>query len=129
MDTEWTPYMIVALEIARTERCGGMTAQERSALVEQFGLSEELVLRCERAHHAYCTTVFAKQHREAMLEARLRMRELGKQPNGPEFGDEIEKALDRIQAATPENEITRESTAASAALKAALEASPSTPKK
>jgi hypothetical protein len=129
MDTEWTSFMTVIMEIARTEGFGGMTAQERSALAEQFGISEELLLRCQRAHHAYCTTVYAKQHREAMLEARLRTRDLGKEPGDPEFIVELEKAFDRIRAEAPENEITRESTAASAALKAALEASAPTPKK
>ena len=125
MDTEWTSFMTVALEISRTESCGGMTAQERSALVEQFGISEELLLRCERAHHAYCTTIFVEQRREARLEAILRMRELGKKIDDPQFGDEISKALDRIQEATPENEITRARTEAFDALRAALEASTS----
>ena len=80
MNTEWTSFMTVTLEISRTESCGGMTAQERSTLVEQFGISEELLLRCERAHHAYCTTIFVEQRREARLEAILRMRELGRKP-------------------------------------------------
>ncbi len=127
MDTEWTSFMPVIMEIARTEGFGGMTAPERSALAEQFGISEELLLRCQRAHHAYCTTVYAKLYRAAKMEAILRTRELDKGLADPEFIVELEKALDRIRAATPENEITRESTAASAALKAALDAS--TPKK
>jgi hypothetical protein len=122
MDTGWTSFMIVIMEIGRTEEFGGMTAPERSALAEQFGISEELLLRYQRAHHVYCTTVYPKMHREAMLEARLRTRDLGKGPEDPEFIVELEKALDRVWAATPENEITRESTEASAALKAALEA-------
>ncbi|MEO5725729.1 MAG: hypothetical protein ABI134_06295 [Byssovorax sp.] len=129
MNTEVTSFMIVIMEISRTESCGGMTAQERSALVEQFGISEELLLRCERAHHAFCTTIFVEQRREARMEAILRMRELGKKLDDPQFGEEITKALDRIWAATPENEITRERTEAFDALRAALDASTSTPKK
>ncbi|MFS8069131.1 MAG: hypothetical protein ACMG6S_22450 [Byssovorax sp.] len=129
MDTEWTSFMTVIMEIARTRGFGGMTAQERSALAEQFGISEDLLLRCERAHHAYYTTIFVEQSRQAKMEAMIRMRELGKARNDPEFIVELEKALERIHAATPENEITRESTAASAALRAALDASTSTPKK
>ena len=125
MDTEWTSFMIVALEISRTESSGGMTAQERSALVEQFGISEELLLRCERAHHAYCTTVFVEQTREARLDAILRTRELGKKLDDPEYIVELEKAFERIRAATPENEVTRECTEAFNALRAALDASTS----
>jgi hypothetical protein len=55
------------------------------------------------------------------------MRELGKKLDDPQFGDEISKALHRIQDATPENEITREYDDAWVALRAALDAS--TPKK
>jgi hypothetical protein len=129
MDTEWPSIIFVTMEIARTKGFGGMTAQERSALVEQFGLSEELLLRCERAHHAYQNSICEGQWREAKLEAILRTRELGKEIEDPEFIVELEKALERIQAATPENEITREYDDAWAALQAALEASTPTPKK
>jgi hypothetical protein len=127
MDTEWPSIIYVTMEIARTRGFGGMTAQERSALVEQFGISEELLLRCERAHHAYQTSICEGQWRQAKTEAILRMGELGKGYNDPEFVVELEKALERIQAATPENETTREYTAAWDALRAALDAS--TPKK
>ncbi len=127
MNTEWTSIMLLTVEITRTERFGGMTAQQRSALAEQFGISEEVLLRCERAHHAYSKTVFVEQTREARLEAILRTRELGKKIDDPEFIDELEKAFERIRAATPENEITRECTEAFNALRAALDASTSTP--
>ena len=129
MDFEWAKDTLVIMEIARTEGFGGMTAQQRSALAEKFGLSEELLLRCERAHHAYCTTVFVEQTREARLEAILRTRELGRKIDDPKYIVELEKAFERIQAATPENEITRECTEAFNALRAALDASTSTPKK
>ena len=129
MNIEWTSLMRVSLEIARKRNSGGMTAQERSALAEQYGISEEILLRCERANAAYYTSILMKQWQQAKLEATLRMRELGKDHNDPEFLVVLDNAIERLHAATPENEITREKRAAWDALKAALDASPSASKK
>jgi hypothetical protein len=121
MAVEWTKDTLVTLAIVRAEHSGGMTAQERTALVERFGVSEEVLLRCERAYHAHYSLIGEKQWDQAVLEATLRMRELGKRGDEPELVDEIERALCRIRAATPENEITREYDEAWVALRVALD--------
>jgi hypothetical protein len=127
MAVEWTKDMLVLAELAHAARSGGLTVLARSALAKRFGVSEEVLLRYECARCAYNSLIGDKQWDQARLEATLRFSELEKRIDEPGFPEEIEKALARIRAATPENEITRELDEATAALRAALDASTSPP--
>ncbi|AGP40392.1 hypothetical protein BE04_35965 [Sorangium cellulosum] len=53
MSVEWSKDILLIWEIVRKLRSSGMSPAERRALAEQFGVSEEVVLRYERARAAY----------------------------------------------------------------------------
>jgi hypothetical protein len=118
-------FLIADVEYAVTS--GGLKAPERSALAKRFGVSEEVLLRFERAKRAYDSSITPKLFDQAETEALHRMRERGKfHPREwaqNEFSNECTVAYRRLRDAMPENEITREYDEALAALKAAVEAS------
>ncbi|WP_437975933.1 hypothetical protein WMF11_50810 [Sorangium sp. So ce295] len=120
MSVEWTKDILLIWEIVRRIRSGGLSAEERRALAEKFGVSEEVVLRYERARAIYNVQIADKRWRQAKLETILRMTEGGKTFEDEKFPDELEVTLDRLRDAEPENEITRELRDASDAIRAEL---------
>jgi hypothetical protein len=128
---EWTKDLLLFDDLARAVRKGGLTADERANLSQKFGVSEDLLLRYERAKAAWNTLIFDKQWVQARMEAVRLMNKLGKDLLSPELGEETSKAFHRILDALPEPEkaITRERDEAVAAIRAALDASTSTPEK
>lgn len=108
MSVEWTKDILLIWEIVRRIRSGGLSTEERRALAEKFGVSEEVVLRYERARAIYNVQIADKRWRQAKLETILRMTEGGKTFEEEKFPDELEATLERLRDAEPENEITRE---------------------
>ncbi|WP_437829773.1 hypothetical protein [Sorangium sp. So ce1153] len=107
-NVEWTKDMLLIWAILRKTRSGGLPAEERRALAEQFGVSEEVVLRYERARTTYEVLIGEKRRRQAKLETILRMTEGGKTFEPERYADELEATLERMRDAEPENELTRE---------------------
>ncbi|KYF58978.1 hypothetical protein BE08_30720 [Sorangium cellulosum] len=107
-NVEWTKDILLIWAIVRKIRSGGLSAEERRALAEQFGVSEEVVLRYERARTAYNEQIADKRWRQAKLETILRMTEGGKTFESERYADELEATLERMSDAEPENELTRE---------------------
>jgi hypothetical protein len=126
MRVEWPKDMTVMVEVACGVLAGGLTAQQRTSLAERVGISEEVLLRYERARQACHDLIFRKQVNQAWGEAAHRMRELGKSTADPAFLDELEQAVHRIRRATPENDVKRERDEALAAVRAAIAASKET---
>ena len=126
MRIEWPKDMTVMVEVACGVLAGGLTAQQRTSLANRVGISEEVLLRYERARQACHDLIFRQQMNQAWSEAAHRMRELGKRMDDPAFPGELEKAVHRIRKATPENAITRERDEALAAVRAAIAASEET---
>ncbi|WP_437753905.1 hypothetical protein [Sorangium sp. So ce1389] len=107
-NVEWTKDILLIWAILRKIRSGGLPAEERRALAEQFGVSEEVVLRYERARNTYEVLIGEKRRRQAKLETILRMTEGGKTFEPERYADELEATLERMRDAEPENELTRE---------------------
>jgi transcriptional regulator with XRE-family HTH domain len=129
---EWTEAMILVAELARIVRNrGGLTADERSDLAKRFGVNEGLLLRYESARSTFNAEIFDKQWALARLEVIRRRNKLGIDLLSPGFGEEISQAYHRILDALPEPEkaLTRELDEAADAIRAALDASTSTPEK
>lgn len=126
MDGEWTKDMLLLWKINSAVSTGGLTEPARRALAERFGVSEEVLLRYERAKAAWSASIFPGLFDQAQDATELRMRELGRRFDPDELMDECLQAFHRIEAAMPENEITREIDEAAVALRAALDAA--TPK-
>jgi hypothetical protein len=102
---------------------GGLTPTERNALAKRFAVSEDALLRYERAKCAYVSLVKAQW--QAMAEAAFRMSERGEEYDSKKLADEMGTAFDRKQEAALKKESRRELHEAEAALKAALDASSS----
>lgn len=126
MNVEWTEDLLLMWEIARKTRSGGLSPQERRGLVEQFGVSEEVLLRYERAKVAY-DALDDKRFREAKWETLRRMTEGQKTFDPERYSAEMEVTLQRMREAEPESEITRELRDARAAIRAELGLSPIPP--
>ncbi|WP_437983608.1 hypothetical protein [Sorangium sp. So ce117] len=120
MSVEWTKDILLIWEIVRRIRSGGLSAEERRALAEKFGVSEEVVLRYDRARTTYNVQIADKRWRQAKLETILRMTEGGKTFDDEKFPDELEATLERLRDAEPENEIARELRDARDAIRAEL---------
>ncbi|XXX74843.1 hypothetical protein WMF30_45040 [Sorangium sp. So ce134] len=120
MSVEWSKDILLIWEIARKTRSGGSSAEERRALAEQFGVSEAVVLRYERARTVYNAEIADKRWRQARQETLLRMTEGGKTFELEKYPDELEATLERMRGAEPENEITRELRDARDAIRAEL---------
>ena len=110
-------------------KTGGLTAADRSALAERFGVSEDLLLRYERAQSIYKSVIVDKLLPQARVEAMRWLKQLGKEPMGPEFGEEMRQAFHRLEAAMSDNEIVCEFREVQAAIMAAIEASALTSEK
>ncbi|WP_044967497.1 MULTISPECIES: hypothetical protein [Sorangium] len=108
MNVEWTKDILLIWRIARKTHSGGLSVEERRALAEEFGVSEQVVLRYERARTAYDLSIAQKRWRQAKWETILRMTEGGKAFEDEKFPDELEATLERLRDAEPENELTRE---------------------
>ncbi|WP_437304720.1 hypothetical protein [Sorangium sp. So ce388] len=119
-NVEWTKDILLIWEIVRKTRSDGLPAEERRALAEQFGVSEEVVLRYERARTTYELLIGEKRRRQAKLETILRMTEGGKTFEPERYADELEATLERMRDAEPENELTRELRDARDAIRAEL---------
>ncbi|WP_437797935.1 hypothetical protein [Sorangium sp. So ce693] len=120
MSVEWTKDILLIWEIGRRIRSGGLSAEERRALAEKFGVSEEVVLRYERARAIYNVEIADKRWRQARRETLFRMTEGGKTFGLEKYSDELEATLERLRDAEPENEITRELRDARDAIRAEL---------
>ena len=112
---EWMAMHLFS-ELSLAARNGGMTADERSSLAENFGVSEDLLLRYERASSAYATLARPSGLDEACERA---LRERRKRRLGRE-------EFKKFYGTTPEDEITDEYFEASTAIRAALATSTST---
>ena len=125
---EWSKDFILCWDLSEAVTRGGLSADERSDLAKKFGVSEDLLLRYERAKAAWDTLIFNKYISRARAEAMHLLKELGQDPWGPELGMEASKAFHRILDALPEPEkkITRELDEVQDAIKAALGVSIST---
>ena len=99
-------------------KSGGMTAQVRSALAKRFGVSEEVLLRYERAQ---CAS--SEQRRQAWIEGLARWQRSGRVGSESDRDKDFDEILSRLQNEAPE--IEREYDDAVAALRAALEATTS----
>src|SRR5689334_21755987 len=99
---------------------GGLTDEERASLAERFGVSEALLLRCERASQAYRSVIGEEQCRQARREALRNVEARGKEIFSEEYWEDRSKAIERIADSVPEQEIVRESRAAHNALMVAL---------
>lgn len=119
-NVEWTKDILLIRAILRKTRPGGLPAEERRALAEEFGVSEAVVLRYERARCTYESSIAEKRRRQAKMETILRMTEGEKELDPEKFPDELEATLERLMAAEPENEITRELRAVRDAIRAEL---------
>jgi hypothetical protein len=120
MSVEWSKDILLIWEIARKTRSGGVSAEERRALAEQFGVSEEVVLRYEHARTVYNAQIADKRWRQARQETLLRMTEGGKTFELEKYPDELEATLEGMRGAESENEITRELRDARDAIRAEL---------
>ncbi|XXT17461.1 hypothetical protein WME94_45260 [Sorangium sp. So ce429] len=107
-NVEWTKDILLIWRIVRKILSGGLSAEERRALAEEFGVCEEVVLRYERVRTAYNEQIADKRWRQAKLETILRMTEGGKTFEPERYADELEATLERMSDAEPENELTRE---------------------
>ena len=112
-------HLFVELALASLKK-GGVTPADLSRLSKRFGVSEDLLLRHERAGAIYKSVIYDKLLPQARVEAMRRLIQRGKDPMDDEFGDELRKAYDRLQAALSENAIVREFKEAKAAIRAAL---------
>ncbi|KYF92430.1 hypothetical protein BE17_43995 [Sorangium cellulosum] len=119
-NVEWTKDILLIWAIVRKIRSGGLPAEERRALAEQFGVSEEVVLRYERARTAYNEQIADKRWRQAKLETILRMTEGGETFEPERYADELEATLERMSDAEPANELTRELRDATDAIRAEI---------
>ncbi|WP_437480891.1 hypothetical protein WME75_36490 [Sorangium sp. So ce1014] len=120
MSVEWSKDILLIWEIARKTRSGGVSAEERRALAEQFGVSEKVVLRYEHARTVYNAQIADKRWRQARQETLLRMTEGGKTFELEKYPDELEATLEGMRGAESENEITRELRDARDAIRAEL---------
>lgn len=128
-EDDWTVGFELLMKLNSGVRSeGGLTAAERTALAKKFGVSEDLLIRYERARAVYNKEIFDNQRTQAGLEALRVVKAQGKDALSPEFGDELTKAFWRIEAAMPENKFLREFKEAKAAIKAALTAQASNKK-
>ncbi|WP_437296972.1 hypothetical protein [Sorangium sp. So ce426] len=126
MRVKWTRDILLIWEIVRRIRPGGLSAEERRALAEKFGVSEEVVLRYERARAIYNVEIADKRWREARRETLFRMTEGGKAFELEKYPDELEATLERLTDTEPENDITRELRDAGDAIRAELGLPPRT---
>jgi hypothetical protein len=127
---DWPDHILLIKElIHKSLRFRLMTEDERSALAKRFNVSEDLLLRYERAQMAYNSLVFDKQWTQAREEVIRRMSQLEKELTPTELAAETSKEFRRISAAAPENEISLELKEAKAAIMTALSVSASTSKK
>ncbi|MGK3959053.1 hypothetical protein WMF38_39105 [Sorangium sp. So ce118] len=120
MVVEWPKDILLIWRIACNTHRGGLSADERRALAEEFGVSEAVVLRYERARTVYDVQIAEKRWRQAKLETILRMTEGGNPFDVEKYSDELEATLERMRQSEPENEITRELRAARDAIRAEL---------
>jgi hypothetical protein len=111
------------LEIGHAAQSGGLTAPELHALAERFGVSEEVLLRYERARRAFNTSIFPALFEQSIIETERRMKERGEKVHHDEASTIESAVIYRwLEQTMPENEITREHDEALAALRAALDA-------
>ena len=125
---EWSKDFILCWRVSQAVKRGGLSADERRALAKEFSVSEDLLLRCERAEAAWDTQIFHRYISRARVEAMRLLKERGQDPCGPDLWTEASEAFRRILDALPEPEkgIVRELKESRAAIKAALGVSIST---
>jgi len=127
----WSRDMRLFWDLHQLIKNGGSTPEERTEVAREFSVSEELMLRYERAASLYFPSIHDKQLRQARIEALRWLKAEGKDilTHNDEFWKKASEALERIQAEAPKDELTREFDAAEAALRAAVNASPGTPER
>ena len=120
MAAEYPKHLILLSKLAGAVQRGGSTAAERRALSERFGVSEDVLLRYERAKVIFDAEIFNDLRHKALVVAMRRPEQLGKDPSDPDDNNELVKAYYRLEAAMSDNPIVHEMRDARAALLAAL---------
>ncbi|MFS8068111.1 MAG: hypothetical protein ACMG6S_17295 [Byssovorax sp.] len=109
------------LEINLGLLSGGLKEQKRRDLARRFEVSQELILRYERARSAYRILSEEWRHK-ARLEAALQIRARGEDCEPEKLADEMEVIIERLEAEQKENPICRELDEAAAAIRAVVDA-------